>query len=52
MMCYNFKFHHISGKKNEIANCFSRLTRRIRGAEHFCLEEPILADRAVIKILE
>ena len=49
MMGYNFKFHHISGKKNEIADCFSRLTRRIREAEHFCLEEPILADRSVIK---
>ena len=49
MMGYNFKFHHISGKKNEIADCFLRLTRQIREAEHFCLEEPILADRSVIK---
>ena len=49
MMGYNFKFHHISGKKNDIADCFSRLTRRIREAEHFCLEEPILADHSVIK---
>ena len=49
MMGYNFKFHHISGKKNAIADCFSRLTRRIREAEHFSLEEPILADHATIK---
>ena len=49
MLCYNFKFHHISCKKNEITDCFSRLTRSIREAEHFGLEEPILADRSVIK---
>ena len=29
LMCYNFKFHHIPGKSNKIADCFSRMTRRI-----------------------
>ena len=36
-------------KKNEIAYCFSRLTRSIREAEHFSISEPILADHATIK---
>ena len=49
MMCYNFKFHHIPGKQNSIADCFSRLTRRIREAEHFSISEPILVDHATIK---
>merc|ERR1712002_416962 len=33
LICYNFKFHHIPGKSNKIADCFSRLTRRIRETE-------------------
>ena len=49
LMCYNFKFHHIPGKSNKIADCFSRLTRRIRETEHFDISEPILADHATIK---
>ena len=49
LMYYNFKFHHIPGKSNKIADCFSRLTRRIRETEHFEISEPILADHATIK---
>ena len=49
LMGYNFKFHHIPGKSNKIADCFSRLTRRIRETEHFDIAEPILADHATIK---
>ena len=49
LMCYNFKFHHIPGKSNKIADCFSRLTRRIRETEHFDISEPILADHATIR---
>merc|ERR1712055_551377 len=49
LMCYNLKFHHIPGKSNEIADCFSRMTRRIREVEHIEVDEPILADHATIK---
>ena len=49
MMCFNLVFHHIPGEKNQIADCMSRLTRRIREAEHFTLDDPILADYSTIK---
>merc|ERR1711895_34296 len=49
LMPYNFRFHHIPGKSNSIADCFSRLTRQIRETEHFDIGEPILADHATIK---
>ena len=49
MMCFNLKFHHIAGTKNAIADCLSRLTRKIREAEHFPLSDPILAEYAVVK---
>ena len=42
MMCFNLVFHHIPGVKNQIADCMSRLTRRIRKAEHLPLSDPIL----------
>merc|ERR1711895_176906 len=49
LMPFNFRFHHIPGKSNKIANCFSRLTRQIRETENFELEDPILADHSLIK---
>ena len=49
MMCLNLKFHHIAGTTNAIADCLSRLTRKIREAEHFPLSDPILADYAAVK---
>ena len=48
-MCYNLVFHHIPGETNTIADCLSRLTRRIREAEHFPLSDPILGSYAKIK---
>ena len=48
LMCYNLVFHHIPGEKNKIADCLSRLTRRIREAEHFALSDPILGNYAKI----
>ena len=33
LMCYNLGFHHIPREKNQIADCLSRLTRRIREAK-------------------
>ena len=41
-------FHNIPGEKNKIADCLSRLTRRIREAEHFVLSDPILGNYAKI----
>merc|ERR1712030_171841 len=37
-MCYNFKFHHIPGTSNHIAE-----------TEHYDIAEPILADHTTIK---
>ena len=30
IMCFNLKFHHVAGTINAIADCLSRLTRKIR----------------------
>ena len=49
MMCFNLEFHHIPGTKNAIADCMSRLTRKIREAEHFSLTDPILAYKSKIE---
>ena len=51
-MCYNLVFYHIAGEKNAIADCMSRLTRRIREAEHFLLTDPILADYSIVKKID
>jgi len=52
MMCFNLKFYHITGTSNAIADCFSRLTRRIREAQHFQLSDPILADYVMVNKLK
>ena len=44
-----FNFHHIPGVENKIADCLSRLTRRIRETEHFSLSEPTLGSYAKVK---
>ena len=49
LMAFNFKFHHIPGVENKIADCLSRLTSRIREAEHFSLNEPMLGSFANVK---
>ena len=49
LMAFNYKFHHIPGVENKIADCLSRLTRRIREAEHFSLNEPMLGSYANVK---
>ena len=48
-MCYNFVFHHIPAEKNQIVDCFSRLTREIQEAEHFNICDSILADHKAIE---
>ena len=35
MMSFNLVFHHITGVENQIPDCLSCLTRRIREAEQF-----------------
>ena len=44
LMVFNFKFHHIPGVENKIADCLSILTRRIRATEYFSLAEPTLGN--------
>ena len=35
LMGFNFQFHYVPAEQNKILDCFSRLTREIREAEHF-----------------
>ena len=48
-MCYNFVFHNVPAEKNQIVDCFSRLTREIQEAEHFNICDSILADHKIIE---
>ena len=49
LMGFNFQFHYVPAEKNQITDCFSRLTREIREAEHFEVSDSILADYKLIK---
>ena len=49
LMAFNFKFHHIPGVENKIADCLSRLTRKICATEHFSLSEPTLGNYYKVK---
>ena len=49
LMVYNFVFHHVPGENNQIVDCFSRLTREIKEAEHYSLCDTILADHDKIE---
>ena len=49
MMCFNLVFHHIPRVENQIADYMSHLMRRIQEAEHFTLNDPILADYSTVK---
>ena len=49
LMGYNFVFHHVPAENNHIGDCFSRLTREIKEAEHFCLCDTILRDHKKIE---
>ena len=46
---YNFVFHHVSAENNKIADCLSRLTRRIKEAEHFSLGDTRLGDHKQVE---
>ena len=47
-MYLNLVFHHILWVKNQIADCMSPLKRRIREAEHFTLNDPLLGDYSTV----
>ena len=49
LMSYTFEFHYVPAERNEIADCFSRLTREIREDEHFEVCDSVLADHKLIK---
>ena len=44
LMGLTFQFHYVPAEKNQITDCFSRLTREIREAEHFEVSDSILTD--------
>ena len=47
LMVFNMTFHHVPGEKHNIVDCFSRLTREIREAQHYSLCDTIkLSDSA------
>ena len=48
LMGFNFKFHYVPAEENKILDCFSRLTREIRKAEHFEVSDSVLADHSLI----
>ena len=48
LMGFNFKFHYVPAEENKILDCFSRLTREIREAEHFEVSDSVLADHSLI----
>ena len=50
-MGFDFKFHHIPGVENKIADCLSRLTRRIPATEHFSFAESTLGNYDKIKTI-
>merc|ERR1711888_18409 len=37
LMVFNMTFHHVPGEDNTIVDCFSRLTREIKEAQHYSL---------------
>ena len=49
LMVYNFVFHHVPAENNQIVDCFSRLTREIKEAEHYSLCDTVLADHDKIE---
>ena len=49
LMGFTFEFHYVPAEKNEIADCFSRITREIQEAEHLEVSDSILADYKLIK---
>ena len=50
LMIYNFVFHHVPAENNQIVDCFSRLTREIKEAEHYSLCDNVLADHDKIRV--
>ena len=47
LMVFNLIFHHVPGEKNQIVDCFSRLTREIKEAQHYSLCDTVkLSDKA------
>ena len=49
LMVYNFVFHHVPAKNNQIVDCFSRLTHEIKEFEHYSLCDNVLADHDKIE---
>ena len=51
LMVFNFNLNFIPGVENKIADCLSRLTRRIPATEHFSFAESTLGNYDKIKTI-
>ena len=49
LMIYTFVFHHVAGEDNTIVDCFSRLTREIKEAQHYSLCDTVKLSESAAK---
>ena len=50
LMIYNLVFHHVAGENNTIVDCFSRLTREIKEAQHYSLCDTIKLSESAARL--
>merc|ERR1712030_103564 len=50
LMVFNMTFHHVPGEKNTIVDCFSRLTREIKEAQHYSLCDMVKLSESATRL--